>query len=78
MWPGVALLGLSRHIVTWTLIFQLLQIDTAGCLEVVQERKGLPTLTHKVSVPPPHLLTCFPSWHGAPRALGRSLMSTGV
>lgn len=33
-------------------MFQLLQIDTAGCLEVVQERKGVPTLTHKVSLPP--------------------------
>lgn len=58
-------------------MFQLLQIDTAGCLEVVQERKGVPTLTNKVSAPL-HLLTRLLSWHGAPRALGRSLMSTGV
>ncbi|XP_049629711.1 snRNA-activating protein complex subunit 4 [Suncus etruscus] len=32
----------------FTLLIQLLQIDTAGCLEVVQERKGVPKLTHKV------------------------------
>ncbi|XP_051022414.1 snRNA-activating protein complex subunit 4 [Acomys russatus] len=42
----------------FTLFIQLLQIDTAGCMEVVQERKRQPPalLQHGTQIPRPHLL----------------------